>query len=212
MFGLIYLATSTVASIVSGVKGAHENSECIKRGKERKRKGQNIANIYYDRLGTTRDLDTHDIVSVDHIYCESRGEDACVRDLYGNVLRNLSEEKRTERWNAIQMNNPNGDTVCFWKPHSVNNAIWGNQYKDLKTERIFVARNFKYPTSYGTCGASGDFYMDCQTGLLVRETDMYKKRRDKNRVSDELVERFIIEFNNRQKEDEKIFYWNTRMC
>ena len=207
MFGLVYALTKIAATVFTSSKAAIEEHKAIQEGYKAKEQGNNLANVYSDRLGHLRDLDTRESVMIDNISKEANGEDAYLRNKYGEPVRNLSEEKREKEYKEAQANRDLRRTVCEWKgPWStsyvgINGRPYysGIQYKDLDNGRIYVCRLFKFPKELNIIG-SGNYYMDVRTGLLVRETDSQKVNRQNGKytVSEEDNQKFIDYFNGKQ--------------
>ena len=209
MIAILYLTIIIIGLFVGGSIAAKENYDAIQRGKERQRQGINRAGVYIDRLGATRSLTNHERVSIDNLYCaESEGRDAYMYDEHGNPIRNMSEEIRQERLAQAKSNPDPRRTVVLWKNgtnpvlagRKGNPYYSGNQYKDLETGDIYVCRHFDLPNEISHLG-SCSFYMDVNTGLLVRETDgeKYDMQRGYNTTPLSDCEKFIIFFNEKQK-------------
>ena len=210
MFAIIYSALMSLGLIGHGVKGAVENQQCINKAKEKRREGNNKPNIYNDRLGATRDLDTGKLVSVDFIkYAEAEGKDAYVRDMYGNPIRNLSEEIRQERLTNALLTADSRKSVVEWKEGVSRSSAGikgkpyyaGKEYKDISSGAIYVCRYLPIPESVsGHAYSNGLFYMDISNGLLVREADSQKekRRRGEDVISEDVSQQFVEYFNKRQ--------------
>lgn len=207
MFGLIYALWEISCSIITGTKSAEEEIKCIEKGFAAKRNGCNKANVYTDRAGHLRDLGSGNSVMIDHINCESEGRDAWLRNQYGDPIRNLSKEIREEIYaQEVLYHDPN-ITVCRWKRAFISSlaGLKGNpyyigvQYKDLKNGKIYVCRQFKFPDEICP-NVRGKFYMDTETGLLVREADSQRIDRIKGKyvIGEDVNQRFIEYFNKKQ--------------
>lgn len=220
MFGIFYLIANTIGTVISGSKAAKENYDARQRGYEKQAQGKNRAGIYTDRLGGTRRLSDNKRVMMDNLYCaEAKGEDCYMRDQYGHPIRNMSEEIRRERFNDAKAKNDPGISVVEWKQNipkhiarEKNIYCFGTQYKDLKNGRVYVCRRFSIPREL-TNGEwfNSVFYMDISTGLLVRETDSSKEKRrrgDKHYPPEEISEKFIEYFNNKQSTEG--YYHNSK--
>lgn len=207
MFGIIMAIVSTGTALIDGIRRGHENVQAIKRGYQRQLDGTDDTNTYFDIHGNRRDLKTHQIRKVDFAIVESHGQDRCIRDQYGNIVRNYTEEKREARRKEALANNR---TVYLYR--ELANGIYsgeehrefggdgyceGQQYKDLSNGHIYVGRSIMIK---GTQIEHVDFYMDLN-GYLVREADSWRLKRKRNEtlLSKDEVNRFIIEFNNNQR-------------
>lgn len=208
MFGIFYAVVMFFATIISGTKCTIEEHQQIAKAKEKKKEGNNKYNLYTDRKGATRDLDTGELRIVDCITCEKEGQDQHLRDIYGNPIRNLSMERRIERINEATKDKRR--TVSVWKRAIIKNELGkngnsfcsGEQYRDLATGDIYVCRMIKFPFCINKNGGYGVFYMDINTGLLVREADCQRYEREQGiyKFSEELNKKFIKYFNDMQKE------------
>jgi hypothetical protein len=184
--------------VVDSAHKAVQSSQGYKRGLERRANGIDNTNTYFDWRGMRKDLDTHEYRSVDLKICERNGEDQCIRDIRGNVVRNLSEERRNLAFERAKLNSNN--TVSLYRKYG-NGAYGsgehrnlggdgyceGTQYKDLKTGEIYVARYFK-----GVI-----VYMDFN-GRLIRESDETKKARTEGEEfthSASEIQKYINEYN-----------------
>ena len=203
MIGIIFALITFGERVVDSAHKAVQNSRGYKRGLERRSNKTDNTNTYFDWRGTRRDLDTNEYRSVDFAVCEQYGEDQCIRDIKGNVVRNLSEEKRNLEFEKAKLN-PN-NTVALYRKNG--NGIYagrehrefggdgyceGTQYKDLKTGELYVERYFK-----GVI-----VYMDLY-GRIVRESDKTKIERNTEkcfRYTPLEIKKLIDEYNlNRTK-------------
>lgn len=210
MFGIVYLIFNTIGSLFGGTHAAAENAHQIKDAKQKRLEGKNRPNVYTDRLGATRDLNTGKIVSVDFIkYAEAEGKDAYVRDMYGNPIRNLSEEIREERLTNALLTADSRKSVVEWKEGVSRSSAGikgkpyyaGKEYKDISSGAIYVCRYLPIPESVsGHAYSNGLFYMDISNGLLVREADSQKekRRRGEDVISEDVCQQFVEYFNKRQ--------------
>lgn len=209
MFGIVYVLWKTTISVISGARAAIEENEAKNQGRKLRAEGKNRANIYTDRLGHTRDLDTGKSVMIDNITCETEGRDAWLRNQYGDPIRNLSKEIREERFANEKEHHKPYRTVCEWKRAFAgslagmdsNPYYVGQQYKDFETGDIYVCRIFDFPKEIYPNG-KGTFYMNVKNGLLVREADSQKFNRADGKyiISEEVNKQFIEYFNRKQQE------------
>ena len=229
MFGIIMAVISTAHALFDGCKKGCEHVSAMQRGYQRQLDGTDNTYTYFDLNGNRRDLKTREIRTLDLKVVEADGQDRCLRDLSGNVIRNFTEEERNVRkYKAID----NKRTVYLYR--ELGNGIYngsvhrefggdgyceGSQFKDLKTGEIYVGRMFciadekelgeKAPLFSGVV----TFYMNLQ-GYLVRESDSQIAKRKRGEIvpSEEMVSSFINKFNNKQKENgwnnckDKIFH------
>lgn len=210
MFGIFYLVANTIGTMISGGIAAKENYDARQKGYEKQAHGKNRAGIYTDRLGGTRRLSDNKRVMMDNLYCsEAKGEDCYMRDQYGHPIRNMSEEIRQERMREAKEKNDPRISVVEWKqgvPRSLAGIhgrpyCAGKQYKDLQDGKIYVCRILTIPKELSNGESfSGIYYMNMNTGLLVREADSSKERtkRKGRGPSEELSQKFISYFNEKQ--------------
>ena len=208
MFGIFYAAYIAIGSAISGAKAAIEEQQCKNRGIEKRERGENFTNTYYDRYGHIRDIDTGKSVMVDYIGNETDGKDQYIRDMYGKPIRNLSEERRQTRLNEALSNRDPRRTVVEWKKgvsdsktRVKGNPLYaGDTYKDIKTGEIYVCRLFSFPNDFNHDGY-GKYYMNINTGLLVREADSQIEDRKNGHYeySEDLNKEFIEFFNKKQR-------------
>ena len=206
MFGLVYAIIIFFAIVISGIKCAIEDNEQISKAKELKAEGKNKHDLYTDRLGHTRDLRTGQLRHMDYVGCEAEGKDQYLRDMYGNPVKNISEERRWER--VAEARADARRTVSLWKPAIIyhkrgreGNPPWyGNEYRDLENGRKYVCRTLTFPHEINEKGGGGKYYMDTQTGLLVREADcqIFDRKHGKYEYSEEMNKAFIEFFNKKQ--------------
>lgn len=212
MFGLLCFGAMVVGTVYSGLKAGSENAQHMKIAEVKRRTGNNRANIYHDRHGATRDLNTGKRVTIDNLYiAESKGKDAWMYDEKGKPIRNLSEEIRDENYRRFIRSDHTGKTVAPWKKgcsyayvgRDGNPYASGDQYKDLRNYRVYVCRRFEFPKEVDSAPYNrgwGNYYMDIKTGLLVRETDSQKESRAKGeyKYSEAMNQAFIDYFNQKQ--------------
>lgn len=210
MFGIIMGLISTGCAMIDGIKRGYESAQGYNRGLQRKANGSDNTNTYFDWRGACRDLDTGELRFVDPILNESYGQDQCIRDVRGNVVRNLSEERRQAKFDeakkkgdrTVVLYDKNGIVIRAAKSQNIKDYCEGPQFKDLANGSMYVARRFKLKDL-----KKGDeidagyvtFYMNFD-GLLVREADSVTKKREQgvNVPSVEEVTAFINKFNTKQ--------------
>lgn len=198
MIGIIFGLLNFGGRVVDSAHKAVQNHDGYMRALKRKRDGTDNTNTYFDWQGTRRDLKTHEFRSVDLAVVESYGEDRCIRDIYGNVIKNLSEEDRQQRLaqakvdplktvalhRAIGNGTSTGQVI---RKYGGDGYCEGPQYKDLETGEIYVARCFEGVV----------VYMDL-TGRLIRESDRTKRDRRSGKhlpYTESEINKFIEEYN-----------------
>lgn len=214
MIGILYTLVSAGILTADCISGAIENHQLREDARKR---NDNPYGYYLDRRGNERLISTNQLCSVNPMIDEHDGKDVCVRDIRGNVIRNLTEEKREERrLEAIEK----GRSVYLYREYGngIYNGTYhrdfggdgyceGAQFKDLKNGNIYVARNFYVKDLSNTCG-DVYYYMDFN-GKLVRESDCMKFKRASGecKISKESSDLFIKNFNESQ---DKNGYNNTK--
>ena len=197
MFGIIYAITCTGVAIIDGIRGRIEDYQLRENAKHHH--NNRTSNIYLDRYGTPRDIISKEYRNIDFAIVEAKGKDQCIKDVHGNVVRNLTEEKRQERKRqAIS----NSRTVYLFNKYGNSRSnrrmggdgyCEGTQFKDIQTGEIYVARQLivNHTSMY--------FYMNMD-GLLVRESDSCVTKRNKGEFlyDDKMIQNFIKEFNRNQ--------------
>ena len=121
------------------------------------------------------------------------------------VVRNLAQEKYNKAPGSVTQ-------LAGYDPYNKNHYFTtaiGYRYKDRKTGQVYVVRNMKYNHD------SFLFYLDVQTGKLVRPTDSQlrmeneAKRQNKEYYNEEYFKRVIDYFNNNIKNlSVDLFYRN----
>ena len=218
MFGLIYALVTGVSYTVSGIKMGHKNHMAKQEGLDRKNKGLNPENMYYDRKGIGRDLFTNDFVS--------RENDKLTGDIWIKKgepavrVRNISEEWRMRFYEKMKANPEKGRTVVNdiyidglqdentmkWSGIPWKNEYYckGQWFKDLETGRLFVIRTCKYQNDDDSISLlpmhySADFYMDIETRHLIRPSDDFITANEVAdpviKVPEEILSKIITEWN-----------------
>lgn len=229
MFGFIYLLGTAIGSVVSGTKGFISNCKARQEGEIRYLQGNNIERTYYDRKGIQRDLDTDKIASVRSDVFDMCDDEYLWLDGPGVKTRNISAEKRELDFLKGKKGNWYGRTADLydarsWTKYGSNKykvQIKGSFYHDLRSNDIYVCREFelifnknknkfvlyngqsryddKFNCLYRTC----KFYMNIETGLLVRKADTQleseKKFKSNYDLTDDEAKSFINSFNKSQK-------------
>lgn len=130
MFGFFYSLFNASAKYVSDVKN---NSYDMKQAKEAKKDG---IGYYYDHKGIKRDPKTHDVFRYRVL---PNGDDVRV-DKRGNIIQNISEERRAEKVFQASMQGKvmTAESVPGYTQFKRN--IHGHRYRDLKTKHLLVER------------------------------------------------------------------------
>ena len=211
MFGIIYTAIMFIGFVGYQIKNAIDEQQCINEGKRKRKEGKNFANVYTDRRGGMRSLATGRRVSIDNLSeAESNGRDCFMRDVYGNPIRNMSEEMREERYNNALHNRDPQKTVVKWKRGIPKNLTGvdgrpyysGPEFKDLDTGQIYICRFLPIPFEISQrLQSHGEYYMRIEDGLLERESDSQKEARRLGEydISEDINQKFISYFNSKQE-------------
>lgn len=182
MIGIIYSLFSL------GVKGGNKVKENIDDTKSREEAKRNGDLTYYAKGG-------QHLVSNGRLIHKGRNSqgDEVIEDMYNDhVYVNLSEKKRKEIINEALKE---GRTVIDKGSHDITNPFYANfkdkwwfgrydlnvRFIDIKTNRYFRI----------VCINGYDFYMDIETGLLVRKSDFcINKYKIGNLTEDEIIDLF----------------------
>lgn len=221
MFGLIYTALVSLGFVGHQVHNAIKEQQCINEGIEKREQGKNFANIYTDYRGGTRSLATGERVRIDNLSeAESEGKDCYMRDIYGNPIRNLSEELRQTSYADAKKSQDPRRTVAKWK-RGVRRGMTGREgrpyysgaeYKDLDNGKIYVSRSIPIPQEIsGQICTRCLYYMDIENGLLVRETDSQRSRRESGeyKIPESVTQDFMNYFNQKQSTEGYLGYSKT---
>lgn len=189
MIGIVFSLIHLGEQLVDNVHKIIQTEQGIRRAEERKANGTDNTNTYFDWRGARRDLNTNELRHVDFAIAENDGQDQCIRDMYGNVVRNLTQEKRDGREEASIRS---GRTVYLYREYA--NGIYngaehrdfggdglceGSQYKDLRTGAVYVAR--RVPMK-GVGTPSVPCYMDL-SGRFIREADSVELNRKNGTIT-----------------------------
>lgn len=124
------------------------------------------------------------------------------RNVYGEmeieyqngVKRNLAQEKYNAQPGTVTRL---AGYKCYNKDHFFITAI-GHRYEDRATQKVYVIRNLKYNNKQFL------FYMDVETGLLIRPTDgqleieKEAKKQNKEYFTNDYFKKMIEYFNNKR--------------
>jgi len=192
MWGLFYTGFISVGLLIDKCKK-------IKRNKHCKFKYKNVDNLTYtDIQGKTRLLSDDKLV----FYITNSNGEYILEDINGNLIKNFSKENEDKSLNELKEISifAQNSTYCIDKnTHKYDRIKKGKRFKDFETGEIYIVRciNYKY------------YFMNINTGLLVRETDWQKQY---NLQTDDLKKYKkgvdIESFNNNQKniDDEELLF------
>lgn len=247
MFGLIYFADDLIARTI-GLTGKHIEDSITKKETLNKETGlcnDSQMNYYDSTMGGKRVI----------FQSQNMGR-AVTRDIRTyKVLRDLTQEAMNKELAYYRANPDPNHTVVQWSTRadipdshglSEMNKPYGTRYKDIETGAIYVRRNFvPKASSCISCRKNkayremlsqyplSTFYMDINTGMLVRVADGTYDETRKIRISSgkysskeiekeieerkEIDEKWIKKFNKDQEKwikkgirevDGYKFYWN----
>lgn len=160
MFGLIYSL-----AVGLGLAG-HTIKENIENDYRRVNNVSPDGITYTDAKGRSRIVENNEIA----IYGTIKGGDFCILDAKGRIYKNFTQEKKDkirDKYYKKAIEN-NLSTYCLGDDEHRFEDRAGKRFKDMKTGRIYLIRcvNFKY------------YYVDFETGEIVRKTDYQQKKDD----------------------------------
>lgn len=216
MFGILYAFFWGTICGISNIKNGIEDYQWKKDAINEKSLGNNTANLYRDHKGVYRDLAT----KKPRILFYNHDGDACLSDINGNTVKNLSEEKREQEWKKrIISNNIRAAEYDIWnrrnsKKETKNGLkITGTIYKDVNTKEFYIKRIISwnpktfFPSEEGESYCIAEFYMNIENAMLVDVTeksseissDMANSNIFKVVPTREDIDNFINFFNDKQK-------------
>ena len=198
MFGLVWLGLAGGSLLKDGLKGRFIDEDNRQDAIESYNKGDNIERVYVDWKGRFRDIDTDQLRMY---YSDPWTGELWLCDVNCNKLKNLTELSRKEKLKQAQGTINYFHTVIPYHLTKIEEetvkaiGFGGLYYQDIETGRIFVERKFtktedeeiksmlkkdKWPWYIKELKNHFSdvyfvFYMDIETGLLVRLSDRYKK-------------------------------------
>lgn len=202
MFGAIWAFISAGAIIKDKIRRSIRNSKSKDKARHDQFIGKNPFGTYYDDRGRMRLLENDQIVSARP---DPWTHEWYIEDIHGKKLRNLTKEHKQQKLKYVQNHYDKFHTVVCIKEKRNENIIKCEFdepiYKDVLNGRRYVVRRFEskwddkikeYKVNHyfkkllkeETANELGDlsFYMDCETGLLIRLTDSYLRRTEERRV------------------------------
>jgi len=204
MFGILYTLGVLVGGAISGTKCAIENIQAKERGYQRKEQGENLANVYIDRKGATRDLATNKFASIERDVLTG---DMWVRHGAPSVrVRNVSKEWRDKNYSNHIIYPEDGRTVvidieipansiCLKESLLFHGMQWkkeylcyGQWYKDLNDGSLYVIRHFPTTLLYQVMNLTKEQEMDCLKNYYDVEFYMDVHSRKFVRLTDEYIE------------------------
>lgn len=212
MFGILYLLGVGIAAGISGINGDIANAQA----KDRARLRNDPANMYIDRKGAYRDINTGAYRNITRDY---GGSDRYLVDEYGNKLRNLSEEERIQDAAYRAAIAPEGTIAIRYadwyspadsqlvNPNTrIDDWVCGPVFKDIVTGELYLKRRFilgdngrenRYDNKRPQYPAQ--FYMKVSDATLVCPTEDTINR--PNCPSKEILNSFMKTFNEAQQKE-----------
>lgn len=222
MLGILYALFLGGAYTTGKIKNSIEDCEWKKFAIKEKREGRNKGNLYRDHKGIYRDLKT----GQPRIKYWNKYGDACLADINGNNVRNVTRERIDEEWKKRcneAVGNPKAVFYEYWNKKNSrlkeNGAICDYVYKDIKTGELYFKKKIEwdiktkeYCYKISDRPAYAEFYMKITDGTLVGVTDDWNKiQRNFNIVpNDQQIIEFILFFNQKQKEGGWLHYCNHK--
>lgn len=196
MFGIFYMFYNTLFGTAAKISTKYNN---VKNKQEAEKRGYII---YHDHDNQLR------LVSNDkQVYITTKNNHKVITDLYnGKVYKDITEENERRKIKNAQLNN---ETVIvdykIWKNvNNYNDKHWYKChilpcYKDIQTGNLYIDVRIN----------GINFYMDVESGYIVRPKDNEDISKIKNNIS---VQTIIKVFNERQNliknsEDFHKFWW-----
>ena len=215
MFGVLYALLFGGACTIGKIKENIEDSQWKDYAIEKRNKGENRANLYRDHKGIYRDLDTGK-PRVE--YLNKYGE-ACLSDIHGNTVRNLTRERKDEEWRQRIKETDGHPKAVFYEFWNKRNSklrddgpICGNVYKDVETGELYFRRVIIWNCDDYTRGdftknnaMIAEFYMRVSDGTLAGTVEGWEKAQGGKLKyyivpSTEQIIDFMMFFNEKQKE------------
>ena len=195
MFGFLYAIGLGIGGLIHGVKTSARDAELKEKWSELERNGENLGHIYMDSKGHFRTLRSGQIVIP-----TLKNGDSVIEDLHGNVLYNISQEKREKDFKEKVKENNGKERAIYYTVYdckttpiqSKSEVVTGTVYRDVYNNALYFKRIFYWTDddmSYENAwGIKCDFlrkqkysyckvfYMDINTAKLVdvAETDSTK--------------------------------------
>lgn len=191
MFGAIWALISGAAIAKEGIKNWNKDFNS-----KYDAIGNSPFGTYFDHKGRRRLIENDQLVDI----CKNSDGDACIVAIpSGNVLRNLSEEERQAKKEKFKESYDEYHTVIRLdenkKRKDLSSKWWYEDvYEDILTGKRYVVRKFdkkynkfrkEYEPDYYVKKLLGaeiaekmsmlKFYMNIETGKLVRFSDSYKR-------------------------------------
>ena len=184
-FGLVWTLVQGGAIYVDSIRHNIKDNECREKYQVKN------TGTYIDSRGQDRDLITNKVV----YSTELPNGDIVFKDKHGNITSNVSENIRNANKEESIFK---GKTTykCGEDFHDMTKKCCGEYFKDLYNNKVYVIRKVK-----DLC-----FYMDSESGLLIRLTDSESKiqkllkENNCNYKSNSEIDNIISEFNNIQNE------------
>lgn len=170
---------------------------------KKERSNPNQYGTYYDYKGRERDVKTNQPIYTQR----AKNQDLIQKDKHGNIIRNISEEKRSIEFQKNLIDPVRKNTVYIWNendshrndPNENRRGYW---HVDYDTRDVYVVRTVKEFTRGRQNDKTLSCFMDINTGKIVRITDAQKniyerwRERGEKCMSDSEIKEFIDRVNN----------------
>lgn len=214
MFGIIYAGVVAITNVIGHTQEYFDDLDGKKRGIQRRNRGENLENVYFDHRGRLRDIATNELRDI-----RMQNGDWVLKDNNRNILRNLSEEKREAEYQKKKQEAPSGTKAIFYKSWNINDTplkksgyrITGDVYRDINTDKLYLLRYIcwdrddlsdkqivKYENGKSWVNTyAAHFYLDTETAEIVDISD--KSKEQLSDIELENAKKFIKHFNNEQR-------------
>lgn len=218
MFGILYALLFGGACTVGKIRENIENSQWKDYAIDKRNKEENRENLYRDHRGIYRDLNT----GQPRVQYFNKYGEACLSDIHGNTVRNLSREKINEEWMQRVKGTDGHPKAVFYETWNVKNSklredgpICGDVYKDVQTGELYFKRVISWDRDNYAQGnfvkhnaMIYEFYMRISDGTLAGTVDEWEEKYEKFekyrkfyiKPSEHQIIDFILFFNEKQKE------------
>lgn len=200
MFGIVAMVLGEI------FRFKEDRKEYVYNTKERR--NPNKYGTYYDYKGRERDVKTNQPVYTQR----SKNNDLIQKDKHGNIIRNISEEKRTKEFQEKLKDSNRKNTVYIWNdndshrndPNENHRGYW---HIDYETKDVYVVRTVKEFTRGQKNDKSLMCFMDINTGKIARITDLQREIYDKHKKNgwDYMTDSEIDDFIRRVNSDDGCF-------
>lgn len=151
MFGFVYALVSGIGKIFSDTRMELDNDYLKSLGEDNLKNGKNPTQTYSDKHGKRYDIETGKQVAT---YRDQTG-DLLVKEVGGDILRNVSEEEKLKKAAKLAAEAPEGTKAVqydTWDKVKYKTEQWGTRndpvegrvFKDIETGELYVSRRFTW--------------------------------------------------------------------